>query len=295
MDAAQSIAALGAHAGADLLNTVGFDEDDDLVAGLEFTYLGIYISALAYGKVNDPNLDIGEACMAAVRSVTNKADGVDANMLNMLAYASLTAYEERLPEWPKKEDRSIVSFELCDLLVRLLKNSAPDVEITVNQKALLRPKIADAFEVLEVAHTEIRNELRLPHSAQPRKVAVSSASKSTPLEQIETAKSELLDDFDNGHITTAEYGRGLNALWQQELSLHLEQLKQTQAPAASPLLGKKVRIFVCAAFVLGFFISPWLYPKIFGYSSAEECTLNAKHRYAVDACHALYPSIDDKR
>lgn len=49
------------------------------------------------------------------------------------------------------------------------------------------------------------------------------------------------------------------------------------------------------ALILGFFASPYLYPRIFGYKNAEECTLDAKTRWAVAVCFDLYPSIQDKK
>ncbi|TLS19023.1 MAG: hypothetical protein FDZ72_06370 [Betaproteobacteria bacterium] len=65
----------------------------------------------------------------------------------------------------------------------------------------------------------------------------------------------------------------------------------TRIYATSNLWDKKFAVVVAIAFLLGFLIGPWLYPKLFGYSSAEECVLNTKHKHAVGACYDLYPSI----
>jgi hypothetical protein len=56
-----------------------------------------------------------------------------------------------------------------------------------------------------------------------------------------------------------------------------------------PLLRHKLNVL--AVFLVGFFISPIVYPHIFGYASAERCALDAKNKWAVAACYRLYPSI----
>lgn len=53
---------------------------------------------------------------------------------------------------------------------------------------------------------------------------------------------------------------------------------------------------VClGAFLLGFFISPYIYPRLFGYQNAEECAIHTHTRGAYTACYRLYPSVQDKR
>lgn len=49
------------------------------------------------------------------------------------------------------------------------------------------------------------------------------------------------------------------------------------------------------SFVLGFLLSPHLYPSMLGYQNAEECSLKAPTRWAVASCYELYPSIRDEK
>ena len=58
----------------------------------------------------------------------------------------------------------------------------------------------------------------------------------------------------------------------------------------------KLVIFVLAAFMIGFFISPYLYGQIFGYRNAEECILAKGGSKAIfHACYELYPSAAEQQ
>jgi hypothetical protein len=58
----------------------------------------------------------------------------------------------------------------------------------------------------------------------------------------------------------------------------------------------KTLVFVIVSFLFGFFISPTMYPKLFGYKYQEECLINlqSSNQLAAVGCLRLYPSIDDK-
>lgn len=68
--------------------------------------------------------------------------------------------------------------------------------------------------------------------------------------------------------------------------------KTTMPP---PFWKRSWFISAAIAFSLGFVVSPHLYPKIFGFSSAEECALKAYAKHQAQMCFALYPSIEDKK
>lgn len=210
-------------------------------------------------------------------------------MLDVIAELSLAAYNEAVPTWPNTSERGSVAISLCDVLARLLKSSAK-IELTVMQQAKLRAKVTDLFEVLEMAHRELRNA---DHSVAPTSLDATTPKPSkrvvSPIAEIQAAKSALLGQFDEGDITAKEFLQGLEALNQKELAAHLEMAKNIYA--TSNFWDKKFAIVVVIAFSLGFLIGPWLYPKLFGYHSAEECVLDAKHKYAVSVCYDLYPSI----
>lgn len=288
MDASEAILGIGSHVGLDLLKLSGLEEESSNKVGHEFTYLGVFLSALAYREVNDPSLNAGAASLASLKSLHSQAEKSDAELMNLIAGLSLNAYDQAANRWPNtNEERAAVATTLCDVLVQLLKNSA-NVDLTVLQKAKLRAKVTDLFEVLEMAHREMRNADQ-SGSESSSNTAAPKSPKRSPLDEIQSAKSALLSQFDDGEITTHEYHQGLDALNKRELAIHLEMAKTIYS--TSNLWDKKFAIVVATAFLLGFLIGPWLYPKLFGYSNAEECVLNAKHRYAVGACYDLYPSI----
>jgi hypothetical protein len=288
MDASEAILGLGSHAAQDLLKLSGLDENSPMV-GPEFTYFGVFLSALAYKEANDPSLNAGAVGLESLRSLYAQAEDSDTKMLDVVAGLSLSTYDEAVPVWPSTSERENVAITLCSLLSKLLKSSA-QIELSVIQKAKLRAKVEDLFEVLEIAHREVRtaNQSVAP-ALSDITIPISTKHSSSPIDEIQVAKSALFTQFDDGDITTKEYHEGLEELNQKELAIHLKMA--TRIYATSNLWDKKFAVVVAIAFLLGFLIGPWLYPKLFGYSSAEECVLNTKHKHAVGACYDLYPSI----
>ncbi|MFY9136816.1 hypothetical protein [Zwartia sp.] len=57
------------------------------------------------------------------------------------------------------------------------------------------------------------------------------------------------------------------------------------------LSNRKYWLSILIAFFIGFFVSPYIYPKLFGYSSAEECAIHAKTKWAIGFCFDLYPEV----
>lgn len=59
--------------------------------------------------------------------------------------------------------------------------------------------------------------------------------------------------------------------------------------------SSKTLLLALAAFLAGFFISPHLYPSLFGYKYSEQCVvgLRTATTLTVQACLRLYPSIRD--
>lgn len=109
----------------------------------------------------------------------------------------------------------------------------------------------------------------------------------TKLNSIALAKDLVLQEFDDGEITVSEMLRSLEKLQREELNIALQRKRYLNIFD----VAWKIRLAAFAVFLLGFFISPFVYPKLFGYSSAEECELHATNRFAAGACYDLYPSI----
>lgn len=288
MNISEAIIGLGSHAAQELLELSELDESPTNMVGPEFTYLGIYLSALAYKEVNAPNLDAAAASLDSLKSIHVQAGKSDAKLLGAVAALSITAYGDAMPSWPKKGTLPTASITLCDLLAKLLKSSAK-VDLNVTQKAKLRARIEDVFEAMKLAHTEMRNAESTPKTPSG---GAAKAVQNAPFDETQTNKSALLEQYEEGEITFEEYHRGLSAINEKELKAQLEMARHIYS--TSNLWDKKFAIVAAVIFVVGFFAGAWLYPKIFGFSSAEECTLAAKHRYAVAACYELYPSIQKK-
>ena len=288
MSVSEAIRGLGSHAAQDLLKLSGLEDDSPDMVGPEFTYLGIFLSALAYKNLNNPNLNVGVASLDALRPLHSKAGESDAKMLDLIAGASLLAYDEAIAKLPETSGRSAIAVTLCDVLADLLKRSS-GTDLTLFQKAKLRSRIAVLIEVLETAHREMGN--RVSGTEDPSNTATFMSSKNSLLDEIQSEKLSLLTQFEDGYFTTREYHQRLEKLNRSELAIHLETAKKIYS--TSNLWSSKFAVVVAAAFILGFFISPWLHPRLFGYSNAEECALSAKNRDAVDACYDLYPSIKE--
>lgn len=47
------------------------------------------------------------------------------------------------------------------------------------------------------------------------------------------------------------------------------------------------------AFAVGFVASHLLWPRLFGYRTAEECAVQTTHRAAAQACYGLYPTVEE--
>lgn len=287
MDSSEAILGLGSHAGRELVELSGLDEQSSNMVGPEFTYFGVFLSALAYKEVNDPNLNVEAASLASLKSLHSQVEKSNAELLDLVASLSFASYSEAVEAWPSSGERAVVAIKLCDLLARLLRSSAK-IDLTVLQKTKLRARVEDLFDVLEIAHREMRNAFKSDGTPSSIKTMPKPADRSQ-IGNIQTAKSALFRQFDDGDITAEEYCQGLDALNQKELSVHLEVAKKIYAK--SNLWDNRFAVIVVAAFLLGFLVGPFLYPILFGYKNAEECVLNAKHKYAVGACYDLYPSI----
>lgn len=256
MEASEAIIGMGSQAALELLELSELDEKSSNMVGPEFTYLGVFLSALAYKEVNDLRMTAGVVGLNSLRLINNQAEESDIKMLNTIAGLSLAAYDEAITTWPRANERVTVAVTLCDLLARLLKSSAK-IELTVMQKAKLRAKVADMFEVLELAHREMHN------AGQSNDLMHSDAKNSksanlfvSPLEEIQASKSDLLNQFDEGDITGKEYQQGLEAINKRELAINLEIAKNIYAN--SNLWDKKFFVVVALTFLIGILIGTWL-------------------------------------
>lgn len=298
MNHSEAIAGLGINAGLHLLDFLELDKTNDQMAGSEFTYIGLFLSAFCYKEKVNSAIDLMSLCLSSIESIHSKLNCSDAAKATVLAENALHGYCCAVHSWPSKEIREQVAIALCELLADRLQQFA-GVNLTIFQKAKLRPKIAEQFEVLEIAYSEMRSR-KLFEGCNPSNYATSECKTSSVtrnsevsnlcLAEIAKAKENLLADFDDGEITGLEYHRGLDNLIRQEIILHVAAA-EIRVQKSSRWNMRNIVFALGAAFFLGFLIGPWLYPKIFGYSSAEECVLNTKHKYAVGACYDLYPSI----
>lgn len=127
--------------------------------------------------------------------------------------------------------------------------------------------------------------------------------------RLTAALKELLDDFCGVELTTFEEMRlrsnvqlnfqilakaHTSFLLEESRKVEGETLKQSKKTALN-FLRHPLGTIAAIAFFAGFFVSPYLYPKIFGFSSAEECALGVSTRHQAQMCFSLYPSIDDEK
>lgn len=116
------------------------------------------------------------------------------------------------------------------------------------------------------------------------------------LARINAEKTHLLEQFDDGDITAKEFLGGLDKVKPQEIDLMLSIERKTRSVLDLPQRKMRVIGVIAFAFTAGFLISLIFYPKIFGYSNAEECVLaKGGSRGTVGACYELYPSVSEMR
>lgn len=108
-------------------------------------------------------------------------------------------------------------------------------------------------------------------------------------------RKALVEQFDRGDIKASEFEQALTSLFQQERGAASEidrvglagSLRNVHTP-------RMLTLYVAVAFLGGFFISPWLYPRFFGYKTAEECMLQHSSNVGASACMQLYPGAPDR-
>lgn len=105
--------------------------------------------------------------------------------------------------------------------------------------------------------------------------------------ELEIERETVIDLFDSGDITAREaLGR-----------LAKVQRKETEVLIALAIAERKhtrvhlllVAGLVVGALTVGLLVSPYVYPRLFGYRYTEDCLLNAKSSWAAGACYDLYP------
>lgn len=108
-------------------------------------------------------------------------------------------------------------------------------------------------------------------------------------------RKALAEQFDRGDIDGVHFAQGLSSLLQQERGAASEI---DRVALAGNLLNahtpRMLALYVAVAFLGGFFVSPWLYPRFFGYKTAEECMLQHSSNVGASACMQLYPGAPDR-
>lgn len=117
------------------------------------------------------------------------------------------------------------------------------------------------------------------------------------LRKIAAERKVLATSFDAGDITGTEYETELSALFEQERGAGREidriafesSLRHIHPP-------HRLGLYLLAAFGVGFFISPHVYPRVFGYRYAEQCILDHHStNVAASACINLYPTAPSRQ
>ncbi|WP_261526402.1 hypothetical protein [Burkholderia multivorans] len=106
-------------------------------------------------------------------------------------------------------------------------------------------------------------------------------------------RSEIIKNLDNGDITCLEALNSLEKIHLSEIEIFLDKAQNSQQYKKNKNLYFLGGTFL--ALGIGFFASPHIYPKFFGYSSAEACAIETKTEFAARACYAAYPSITSQK
>ena len=114
------------------------------------------------------------------------------------------------------------------------------------------------------------------------------------LRKIAAEKTALCELWEMGEITATEFQEQIDDLAQQERGICME-VDRRRLLAVSPQVhvSKLLPVFLILAFLLGFIVSPALFPKLFGYKTAQECVLaHGSSRVALKMCYDLYSSSE---
>lgn len=114
------------------------------------------------------------------------------------------------------------------------------------------------------------------------------------LRKIAAEKTALCELWEMGEITATEFQEQIDDLTQQERGICLE-VDRRRLLAVTPQvhLSKLLPVFLILAFFLGFIVSPALYPKLFGYKTAQECVLaHGSSGVVLRMCYDLYPKAE---
>ena len=115
------------------------------------------------------------------------------------------------------------------------------------------------------------------------------------LVHIAARKIDLGRQWEDGILTTEECFCALDALCVEERAVY-RQLDRAQIVHERVSIQRWVMaLAVTIAFSSGFFVSPHLYSKLFGYRSAEECALDNSTRIGYAMCFELYESKRNMR
>ncbi|TCW32181.1 hypothetical protein [Gulbenkiania mobilis] len=301
MRKSESIVGLGAHAACYLLESLKLPPDEEQNSGPEFTYLGVFLSGLCFKAYNYSATDLVSLCLDGFKNIYAKLHYSEAIIANGLAESAFHDYLLVMPSWPKKDAFLRSGIELCSVLTTRLKQYH-GVTLSIMQQARLRALISDQFEILAIAHLEIRHaaerDSNLKHQSsivgnrcESMETTPSTDNSSIRLMEIKKAKDKLWKQLEEGDVTESECRENLDKITQDEIALHVIAKENRSQQRRNTGTWQIVATLMIGVFLAGFFISPWLYPKIFGFRSAEECIIATKSRYTMSACYTLYPSI----
>ena len=95
----------------------------------------------------------------------------------------------------------------------------------------------------------------------------------------------LFRKYDEGELTAREYLQAVASLRSNRPSGSVPD-----SATAKKLTGLvPIAAIAAIAFAVGLAVGPWASKKVYGYSSVEECLLDAKNRYQASACDELFP------
>jgi hypothetical protein len=122
-----------------------------------------------------------------------------------------------------------------------------------------------------------------------------TSETNTTLLGMAAERKALAKAYEDGDLMATEFEKGLSAAFEQARAAAKEvdqkEMLASQRRVHSPL---RLALYLVAAFAVGFFISPTIYPKIFGYRNAYECMLQHSSTYGATACMKIYPHSTDQ-
>jgi hypothetical protein len=164
-----------------------------------------------------------------------------------------------------------------------------DTNATLLRIAAERRALYQAYKDGELTAADFKQKISASSTQACGATGGNVIETNATLLKIAADRKALAEAYEEGDLTAAEFEQGLSTSFEEARAAAREidqkELLASQRHVHPPL---RLALYLVAAFAVGFFISPVIYPKLFGYRNVYECILHHSGKYGAAACMELY-------